>query len=128
MFKAKFLTYDHLSLSMQRINHNNWIKGKSYQKRILIEELKKKINLIEDVIIPPKGEIPCHSHDFTDEIFYIVNNSAVMIVNDEEFEVNPGDMICVDKNENHGFRNESDKEFMMIVFKINFQKDDSLLK
>jgi mannose-6-phosphate isomerase-like protein (cupin superfamily) len=113
---------------MQRINHNNWIKGKSYQKRILIEELKEKIDLIEEVIVVPRGEIPCHSHDFTDEIFYIINNSAIMIVNNKEFEVNPGDMIYVDKNESHGFRNESEKEFKMIVFKINFQKGDSLLK
>lgn len=113
---------------MQRINHNNWVKGKSYQKRILFEKLKEKINLIEDVIVVPRGEIPRHSHDFTDEIFYIVNNSATMIVNNEEFRVNPGDMIYVDKNESHGFRNESDKEFKMIVFKINFQKEDSLLK
>ena len=112
---------------MQRINHNNWVKGESYQKRILIEKLKEKINLIEDVIIVPKGEIPCHSHDFTDEIFYIIDNSAIMIVNNKEFKVNPGDMIYVNKNERHGFRNKSNKEFKMIVFKINFQKGDSLL-
>lgn len=113
---------------MQRINHNNWIKEKSYQKRILIEDLKKKINLIEDVIIIPKGEIPCHNHKFTDEIFYITKNSAIMVVNNKEFEVKPGDMIYVDKNESHGFRNEGDKEFKMIMFKINFQKGDSYLK
>lgn len=113
---------------MQKINHNNWIKGESYQKRILIEELEEKINLIEDVIIAPKGEIPCHSHDFTNEIFYIIKNSAIMIVNNKEFKVDPGNIIYVDKNESHGFRNESDKEFKMIVFKINFQKEDSLLK
>ncbi len=113
---------------MQKIDHNNWIKGESYQKRILMEELEEKINLIEDIVIAPKGEIPCHSHDFTDEIFYITNNSAIMIVDNKEFKVDPGDMICVDKNESHGFRNESDQEFKMIVFKINFQKGDSLLK
>ena len=113
---------------MQKINHDNWIKGKSYQKRILIEDLKKKINLIEDVIIIPKGEIPCHSHEFTDEIFYITENSAIMIVNNKEFEVKQGDMIRVDKNESHGFRNESNKEFKMIMFKLNFRKGDSYLK
>ena len=113
---------------MQKIDHNNWIKGESYRKRILIEKLKDKINLIEDIIISPKGEIPCHNHNFTDEIFYITNNSAVMIVNDKEFKVSPGDMIYVNKNENHGFRNDSNKEFKMIVFKINFQKEDSFLK
>ena len=51
-----------------------------------------------------------------------------MIVNDEEFQVNPGDMIYVDKKESHGFRNESDNEFKMIVLKINFKKEDSYLK
>jgi len=113
---------------MRIINHENWIKGKSYQKRILIEELKDKINLIEDVIIVPRGEIPCHSHDFTDEIFYITDNSAIMIVDGKEFKVNPGNMICIDRNESHGFRNETDKEFKMIMFKVNFQKGDSYLK
>jgi len=113
---------------MKRINHNNWIQGESYQKRILIKDLKEKINLIEDVIIIPKGEVPYHSHKSTDEIFYVIKNSSIMVVNNEEFEVGPGDMIYVGKNEGHGFRNESDKEFKMIVFKINFQKGDSYLK
>ena len=113
---------------MQRINHNNWIKGESYQKRILIEEVHEKINLIEDVVVIPKGEIPCHAHDFTDEIFYIISNSAIMIVDEVEFQVNPGDMIYVNKEESHGFRNESDREFRMIVLKIDFQKGDSYLK
>jgi mannose-6-phosphate isomerase-like protein (cupin superfamily) len=113
---------------MQKINHNNWIKGKNYQKRILLEELKEKINLIEDIIVFPKEEIPCHKHDFTNEIFYITNNSATMIVNNKEFEVNPGDVVYVNKNESHGFRNKSNNEFKMIVFKINFRKGDSFLK
>lgn len=113
---------------MKKINHKNWIKGKSYQKRILIEKLKDKINLIEDVIVISGGEIPCHSHDFTDEVFYVVENSAIMIVSGEEFRVSAGDMIYVNKNENHGFRNENDRDFKMIVFKINFQEGDSYLK
>ena len=113
---------------MQKIDRDSWIKGESYQKRILIEKLENRINLIEDIIISPKGKIPYHSHNFTDEIFYITDNSAVMIVNDKEFKVSPGDMIYVNKNENHGFRNDSNKKFKMIVFKINFQNGDSFLK
>jgi len=94
----------------------------------LIEDLKEKINLIEDVIVESKGEIPIHSHKFTDEIFYIIDNFAIMIVNEKEFEVKPGDMIYVDKNEEHSFRNESKKDFKMLCFKINFQEGDSYLK
>ena len=112
---------------MEHIKHEKWVKGESYQKRILIDNLKDKINLIEDVIIVPKGKIPLHSHDFTDEIFYILENSAIMIVNGKEIEVKPGDIIYVNKNESHGFRNEKDNEFKMLVLKINFQKGDSYL-
>ncbi|MEA2098105.1 MAG: cupin domain-containing protein [Patescibacteria group bacterium] len=112
----------------QKIDNDNWIKGESYRKRILIKKLEDKINIIEDIVISPKGEIPCHSHNSTDEIFYITDNSATMIVNDKKFKVNPNDMIYVNKKENHGFKNNSNKEFKMIVFKINFKKEDSFLK
>lgn len=112
-----------------KINQNKtWIKGKSYQKRILADSLSGKINLIEDVVIRPHGIVPIHKHEFTDEIFYITENSAIMIVNDREFKVKPGDFIYVEKNENHGFNNQSDQKFKMIVFKINFKKGDSYLK
>ena len=113
---------------MRIIKNKNWISGKSYKKRILVEGLKSKINLIEDVIVEAKGKIPIHGHNFTDEIFYITEGSATMIVNGKEFEVNPGDMIYVEQTEEHGFRNESKKHFKMIVFKINFKKGDSYLK
>jgi len=112
-----------------KFNKNTtWIKGKSYQKRILADNLKSKIDLIEDVIIRPHGKVPLHAHKFTDEIFYITQNKAIMIVNNKEFKVKPGDFIYVSKHEEHGFRNESDKPFKMICFKLNFKKGDSYLK
>jgi mannose-6-phosphate isomerase-like protein (cupin superfamily) len=74
------------------------------------------------------GEVPLHVHEFTDEIFYITHNKAIMIVNGKEFEVEPGDFVFVSKKETHGFRNESNKPFKMIVFKLNFKKGDSYLK
>lgn len=113
---------------MKLIRNKKWINGKNYKKRILLDQLKGKINLIEDVIVQPKGTIPCHKHDFTDEIFYITGNSAIMIVDGKEFEVHQEDMICVGRNEEHGFRNESDQDFKMIVSKMNFKKGDSYLK
>jgi quercetin dioxygenase-like cupin family protein len=113
---------------MKIVKHNNWISGKSYSKRILLDDIKGDIGLIEDVIVKPQGEIPSHKHDFTDEIFYITQNSAIMIVDSKEFKVEPGDMVYVHKNEEHGFRNESDKPFKMVVTKLNFKKGDSYLK
>ena len=113
---------------MKLIKDKDWVSGKSYKKRILIEDLEKKINLIENVVVEPRGEIPIHSHKFTDEIFFIIGNSAIMIVDGKEFEVKSGDMIYIDKNEKHGFRNESEKDFKMLCFKIDFREGDSYLK
>ncbi len=113
---------------MEIIKNKEWIRGKEYRKRILLDNFSKNINLIEDVIIQAHGRVPLHYHDFTDEIFYIVKNSAVMIIDDEKFKVSEGDMIYVNKNEKHGFENKNDLELKMIVMKINFQKGDSYLK
>ncbi|MBN2100790.1 cupin domain-containing protein [Candidatus Dojkabacteria bacterium] len=113
---------------MKVVRNKKWISGESYKKRILLDQIKGKINLIEDVVVEPRGVIPSHSHDFTDEIFYVTENSAIMIVNGKEFQVNPGDMIYVERDEEHGFRNDSDKEFKMIVSKVNYKDGDSYLK
>lgn len=113
---------------MKLIKHGNWIKGNSYQKRILLDNFDKQINLIEDVIIEAGGSIPLHSHNFTDEIFYITKNSAIMVVGNKKIKIGEGDMIYINKNEKHGFENKNDKELKMIVMKINFKKGDSYLK
>ena len=113
---------------MKIIKAKNWIKGESYQKRILLDKLNEKINLIEDIIISAQGCIPPHKHQFTQEIFYITNNSATMTIDNKKIKVSPGDMVYIDKGEMHSFQNNSDEEFKMIVFKINFQTGDSFLK
>ena len=113
---------------MKLIRHKNWIKGKDYQKRILLDELPGRVNLIQDVIVKPNSVIPSHKHDFTDEIFYITENSGVAVINGEEFEIFPGDVICINRNEEHGFKNLSDKELKIFVLKMNFKEGDSYLK
>lgn len=113
---------------MKLIKHGNWIKGESYQKRILLDNFNKQINLIEDVIIEAGGKIPLHQHDFTDEIFYIVKGLITMTVDNQKFQLSASDMVYVDRNEKHGFKNESNEESKMIVMKINFQKGDSYLE
>ena len=106
----------------------SWIKGKSYRKRILLKGLKGDINLVEEAVIEPGGEVPVHQHKFTKEIFFVTANSATMTVEKKRIKVKAGDLIQVNKGEKHGFINKSKKEFRLIVFKINFQKGDSYLE
>ncbi len=113
---------------MEFIKTDKWIEGKGYKKRILIDDLKDKVNLIQDVIILPNQTVPQHKHEYTDEIFYITENSATMIVENKRFKVKPGDMIFIKKQEMHGFENKTDKELKLLVLKLNFRKGDSYLK
>lgn len=108
-------------------NEDKWIKGENYQKRILLDNVSKNLNIIEDVVVKPHGKVPAHAHNYTSEIFYIVSGKAIMIVDDKEFEVKHKDTVFIDKNESHGFRNESDEELKMFVLKIDYKKGDSYL-
>ncbi len=112
---------------MEHIRKSEWISGKNYKKNVLADNLGKTLNLIEDVIIDPKGEVPCHSHKFTDEIFFITKNKVIMNVNDISFEVKEGDLIFVDKNESHGFENPSNEIVKLVVLKLNHKNGDSYL-
>ena len=113
---------------MKKIKGSKWIKGGGYRKKIILEKLRGDINLVEEAIIEPGGEIPIHRHKFTKEIFLIAENSAIMVVGNKKSKVKSGDMIQVDKGEKHGFINKNKKEFKLIVFKIGFRQGDSYLK
>jgi len=104
-----------------------WIRGESYKKKIILEKLEDKINLVEEVIIEPLGNIPLHKHQFTSEIFYILEGDGVLKLKDKEVEIFRGDLIKIDKEELHAFRNKKNSLFRMFCFKINFREGDSYL-
>lgn len=111
-------------------SEGRWIEGKNemkYKKRILMENVPPSINLIEDIIITANGKIPSHAHENTDEIFYITKGKAIVKVGKEELKVGRGDMIFIEKGEEHSFTKDSDENFEMIVLKINFKGDDAIL-
>jgi len=113
-----------------RDSENNWIEGKedlNYKKKVLIENIPKSINLIQRVIIPKKGKIPIHAHKQTSEVFYICNG-FLKILGKEETILKKGDIVFVEKEEDHGFINDGNEDIEMLVFKINFEKGDEILR
>jgi mannose-6-phosphate isomerase-like protein (cupin superfamily) len=109
---------------------DGWIKGKgemAYQKRILMNNIPPSVNLIEDIIIPAGGKIPTHAHKQTAEIFYITKGRIWMKIGEKEFELSEKDIVFIDVDEEHSFRNGSNENLEMIVLKINFKKDDAIL-
>ena len=51
------------------------------------------LRCVEHVKIPPGASCGTHLHDKAEEIYYILDGTAVMTVNDHQFEVAAGELI-----------------------------------
>ncbi|HEY2759080.1 MAG TPA: cupin domain-containing protein [Pirellulales bacterium] len=58
--------------------------------------------------VAPGGYTPRHSHDYEHEVFVLEGN-GIVIEGDQEHRFTVGDVIFVQPNEVHQFRNASDK-------------------
>ena len=107
-----------------------WIHGKgvlNYRKRIIMNSVPASVNLIEAVVIPPNGSVPLHKHKGTEEIFYITKGKIKMAIDGKEIELSAGDTLYIDKQTEHGFKNDSPDDLEMLVLKINFAQGDAIL-
>jgi mannose-6-phosphate isomerase-like protein (cupin superfamily) len=81
----------------------------------------KKIPIISDSImstiffIGPNTNTPIHKHIGFDEIYYIINGTGKIVVDDEPKEVNEGMIIMVPKTKSHNFTT-SEKNLTILSF------------
>ena len=65
------------------------------------------------VTLEKGGEIPLHSHPVVHQQFVLKGN-GVVLSEEGERELHPGDFVFVPSNENHGLRNTGDEDFELI--------------
>ena len=70
-------------------------------------------------IVKIKGEkVPWHNHKDSDELFYILEGSLQMLLEDEKaITMNKGDLFVVKKGENHRVSSEKECHIMLIEYK-----------
>lgn len=102
------------------------IQKEDYSKVIIFNEneLPGKGHLLQVVTIPPKTKQRLHFHDYQTEVFYVLENECLIYINDKKFLAKPGDAFVCSPKDKHNLHNKSDKEFKLVVFKINLQKKD----
>jgi quercetin dioxygenase-like cupin family protein len=94
------------------INLNNQIKKlHSYYSPKIIAQVNNEYVKIAKI----KGDkVPWHTHDNEDELFYILEGSLVMELEDQEpFNMQEGDLFVVPKGVNH--KVSSDKECTILL-------------
>jgi quercetin dioxygenase-like cupin family protein len=109
-----------------KLDEKEWLRRQGYSKKILLAEddLKSKGNIVQVVKNKAHTEIKPHYHEHMKEIYYILKGNVIVFCGDTRVRAKPGDTILCEPMEVHGVINDTDEEFLFVVFKINAKDDD----
>ncbi len=107
-------------------SHGNEIIKKDYRKKIIfsLEDFQEKGHLLQIVTIPPQTKQRLHSHNKQTEVFYILEGKTIIMINGMDYDAKPGDAFICSPGDVHNLWNKSDKDFKLLVFKINLPEND----
>ena len=108
-------------------NDRSWLKRQGYSKAILLTEqdLRSKGNLVQIIKNEAHTEIKPHYHRQMIEVYYILKGNAIVFCGDKRVRAEPGDTLLCEPREVHGLINNTDEDFLFVVFKMNTKDDDT---
>ena len=103
-----------------------WLQRKGYSKKVLLstEEIKPEGHVVQMVRSKSHTQIAPHFHKETTEIYHILQGSATLLIEDREFQAGPRETYLCEPGDIHGVINDTDEDFLILVFKINMKEDD----
>jgi len=104
----------------------SWDEKKGYRKKIFLDEneLNTKGARVQQIKIKPHEVAKNHYHKIQTEISYFLNNNGYYVVNGKKISVEPGDIIVIEPNDRHEVVNNTDNDFLYMVFKLDYSEDD----
>ena len=98
---------------------------KDYRKRIIfsLEDFGEKGHLLQVVTIPAHTRQRLHYHEKQTEVFYILEGQAILTINAVDTPARPGDAFICSPGDVHSVWNKTDREFKLVVFKINLPEE-----
>lgn len=64
--------------------------------------------------IPSNGIFPKHIHPEREEIYYVLSGSGILMIEDSEVEIFEGDAVYISGNVQHGLKNFSLKDLLIL--------------
>lgn len=86
------------------------------------EEFESPWHFVDYAIIPPGSSIGEHRHVKNEEMYFILEGHATMRINDQDYQVKPGDLILNRSGWKHGLRNESLSEIKILVLEVGISE------
>ncbi len=110
-----------------QLDDKSWLKREGYSKAILLAEqdLKSKGNLVQIIKNEAHTEIKPHYHKQMIEVYHVLKGNAVVFCGDTRVRAKPGDTLLCEPGEVHGVINDTDENFLFVVFKMNTKDDDT---
>ncbi len=111
-------------MKLVRQGKDQWRSGSGYEKRILVgQELFGDVGaLLQEVRFRKEERVPFHYHTNQTEVFFALDE-VDFIVNGEEVNLKPGDMLVCEPGDVHG-RSETGKGGSILVLKLNYPGDE----
>jgi len=105
-----------------------WKLADGYYRKVLLsdKDLESPGNVVQLLKVEAGSRIRPHHHQKTTEIFYVLKGKAILCVGNDQSLRRPGDFIACNPNETHGIINDSNDDFVLVVFKLNATKDDMI--
>jgi mannose-6-phosphate isomerase-like protein (cupin superfamily) len=84
---------------------------------------------LAEAIVPPGCITALHKHQKTEELYYITSGKGRMTLGDQQFEVEPGDSICINPGTAHCIENidQEDLRFLCCCSPAYSHDDTELL-
>jgi len=70
---------------------------------------------IARIRIPPGVTVKKHYHLESEEVYQIISGSGIMLLDDEQKSIEPGEAVAIKTGQWHSIRNESSAPLVMIV-------------
>lgn len=79
------------------------------------KEFESSLSYIREIILKPDSSVGIHRHEGDEELYYIASGKGVMIVDGEEQNVKPGDVVLTKSGSSHGLRNTDEEDMIFFV-------------
>jgi mannose-6-phosphate isomerase-like protein (cupin superfamily) len=78
------------------------------------------LRFIDLSLLPPGADIGRHTHAVdNEELYVVISGKGLMMLDDQEFEVGPGDVVLNRPGGTHGLRNVGDEELRIVVIEVS---------
>ncbi|MCL2591893.1 MAG: ROK family protein [Defluviitaleaceae bacterium] len=82
-----------------------------------------QIDFIDYAILPKDTSIGFHCHSGNEEVYFIFKGHGEMRLQNDIFNVKPGDVIVNTNNSSHSLVNNSDEEIHVFVIQVKYSRD-----